>query len=119
MYYGAQDIRNHVKGTFEKYYFRITLKRNSKTEHFKCFKGNNEKIHTEIGFLYARTTQDSVDMLVHWSNFYNDDSWKYESIPTPFLKKVRMTIESIIEDFRSSKPNNLISYDDNVREIIH
>lgn len=119
MYLGTQEIRQNVKGTFEKFYFRVTLKRTEKTSHFKCFKGNNDKTHTEIDFIYARSAQDSVDMFVHWSNFYNDDSWKYESVPTPFLKKVSMTLESIFDDFRSVKPNKLIQYEDSIREIIH
>ena len=119
MFLGVAEIRQNVKGTFEKFYFRVTLKRTEKTRHFKCFKGNDELSHTEIDFIYARSGQDATDMFVHWSKFYNDDSWKYESVPTPFLKKVHMTIESIIEDFRSVKPNRLIQYEDNVREIIH
>lgn len=119
MYLGIQEVRTNVRGAFEKFYFRMTLKRTRKTEHFKCFKDNNKKEHSEIDFLYARNSKDADEMFQHWSNFYNDDSWKYEPIRASFLKKEIMSVDSVVDDFHTSKPDKLIHYENNIREIIH
>jgi hypothetical protein len=115
MYLGSPDIKQNVKGTFKKYHYKVTLKRTDKTSRFGCFKGNENKTHTYIDFLYARNDKDFLDMLTYWEKFYNDDTWKYDSIQTP---NKLMSIDEVVIDFYENKKRGVIKYSDDFREII-
>lgn len=119
MLLGRDEIKTEVKGLFKKFYYRQTINRNDKTKHFKCFKDNDKQSHSSITFVYARNEKDFLDLLTYWSNFYSDKSYDYNMVSSEAVKNPWLTVDEVIQDYYSIRKGSVISYDDNIRELIH
>ena len=98
MYYGSDDVRKNIRGTFLKFFYKCTIVKTKNNKHLINF-GRKDKL-VSYSFCYVRNKNDMYRLIDMWNNS-GYASHKYELLKQSKIKlrPKSLSINEVVEDF--------------------
>lgn len=108
MFFGTEEIRKNVHGTFQKFFYKQTVFKTEKTEKLFNFSGDRS---ISVNVCFVRDLKDMQRIIEIWNNAHPDGIYKYELLYHNAIKNTFMDINEVIDEYnRIHKFESIISH---------